>query len=174
MVKAEKDSAAVFNDVLTHKEKADKIRNSLAVLQRFKLLFHLPGRVHRCRKRLKFRNNLKQCFLILDKISLFLIRESGDSESFSQVVSDVEKVRSLFKSTNVKVFQTVMNELETAVIELQRSLHNQLFDGKNMSQQHQIVRQLIGTWIKIFKPSKLCLKIFCRTRSVRRSNVGCS
>merc|ERR1712227_350280 len=118
LVKAEKDSAAVFNDVLTHKEKADKIRNSLAVLQRFKLLFHLPGRVHRC-------------------------RESGDSESFSQVVSDVEKVRSLFKSTNVKVFKTVMNELETAVLELQRSLHNQLFDGKNMSQQHQIVRQLI-------------------------------
>ena len=54
LVKAEKDSAAVFNDVLTHKEKADKIRNSLAVLQRFKLLFHLPGRVHRCRTGLSY------------------------------------------------------------------------------------------------------------------------
>ena len=76
---------------------------------------------------------------------LIIIRESGDSESFSQVVSDVEKVRSLFKSTNVKVFKIVMDELETAVMELQKSLHSQLFDGKNMAQQHQIVRQLIGT-----------------------------
>ena len=61
------------------------------------------------------------------------------------MVSDVEKVRSLFKSTNVKVFKIVMDELETAVMELQKSLHSQLFDGKNMAQQHQIVRQLIGT-----------------------------
>ena len=48
--KAEKDSAALFNDVLTHKEKADKIRNSLAVLQRFKLLFYLPGRINQARE----------------------------------------------------------------------------------------------------------------------------
>ena len=71
--KAEYDSAALFKDVLNHKEKADKIRNSLAVLQRFKLLFYLPGRVNQ-------------------------VRESTTSESFSQIVSDVDKVRSLFKA----------------------------------------------------------------------------
>lgn len=116
--KAEHDSATLFKDVLTHKEKADKIRNSLAVLQRFKLLFYLPGRVNQ-------------------------VRESTSSESFSQIVSDVDKVRSLFKDTKVPVFKSVMIELESAVLQLQSSLHAQLFDNAPIKQQQHIIRQLI-------------------------------
>ena len=44
--KAEADAGVLFRDVLTHKAKADKIRNALAVIQRFKLLFYLPGNIN--------------------------------------------------------------------------------------------------------------------------------
>ena len=72
--KAETDASILFKDVLTHKARADKIRNALAVLQRFKLLFYLPGRVNGA-------------------------RNDPQADNFSQLVADIDKVRSLFKET---------------------------------------------------------------------------
>ena len=75
--KAETDASILFKDVLTHKARADKIRNALAVLQRFKLLFYLPGRVNGA-------------------------RNDPQADNFSQLVADIDKVRSLFKETKGK------------------------------------------------------------------------
>lgn len=116
--KAESRSHNLFEDVLTQKDKADKIRNTLAVLQRFKLLFFLPGRV----------NELKEDILDVDK--------------FSQVVSDVDKVRSLFRDTKVPAFRKVMKELHNSVASLQTHLQEKLFES-SVQNQTQIVRQLI-------------------------------
>lgn len=118
LTQAESDSKSLFQDVLTQKDKADKIRNTLAVLQRFKLLFFLPGRV----------NELKN--------------DNYDVDNFSQIVSDVDKVRSLFKDTKVPAFRNVMTELEQSVTGLQNHLHTQLF-ASSVKNQTQIVRQLI-------------------------------
>ncbi|CAG5111692.1 Oidioi.mRNA.OKI2018_I69.chr2.g5970.t1.cds [Oikopleura dioica] len=115
---AESNSQNLFQDVLTQKDKADKIRNTLAVLQRFKLLFFLPGRV----------NELKDDILDVDK--------------FSKVVSDVDKVRSLFRDTKVPAFQKVMKELHNSVSSLQTHLQEKLFES-SVQNQTQIVRQLI-------------------------------
>ena len=93
--KAEHDARNLFKDVLTHKARADKIRNALAVIQRFKLLFYLPGRVNGTTKAV----------------------ESG--ENFSQLVADIDKVRSLFVETKIDVFKHVMSELERLIALLQ-------------------------------------------------------
>lgn len=117
--KAENDASVLFKDVLTHKAKADKIRNALAVIQRFKLLFYLPGRVN-------------------------LARNESPTENFSQLVADVDKVRRSFKDTQIPVFQQVMNELETLIKLLQSSLHAQLIsEGVTIKEQQNIVRKLI-------------------------------
>ena len=53
----------------------------------------------------------------------------------------MDKVRSLFKDTKVEIFQTVMGVLESAVMDLQSSLHNQLFDNATIKQQQNILRK---------------------------------
>ena len=117
--KAETDASILFKDVLTHKARADKIRNALAVLQRFKLLFYLPGRVNSA-------------------------RNDPQADNFSQLVADIDKVRSLFKETKVEVFQEVMLELENLIKMLQSSLHEKLIKpGVTVKDQQSIVRQLV-------------------------------
>ena len=117
--KAETDASILFKDVLTHKARADKIRNALAVLQRFKLLFYLPGRVNGA-------------------------RNDPQADNFSQLVADIDKVRSLFKETKVEVFQEVMLELENLIKMLQSSLHEKLIKpGVTVKDQQSIVRQLV-------------------------------
>ena len=82
------------------------------------MLFFLPGRV----------NELKDDILDVGK--------------FSQVVSDVDKVRSLFRDTKVPAFQKVMKELHESVASLQTHLQEKLFES-SVQNQTQIVRQLI-------------------------------
>ena len=65
-----------------------------------------------------------------------------DVDKFSQVVSDVDKVRSLFRDTKVPAFQKVMKELNNSVGSLQTHLQEKLFES-SVRNQTQIVGQLI-------------------------------
>jgi len=119
--KAEHDARNLFKDVLTHKARADKIRNALAVIQRFKLLFYLPGRVNDTTK----------------------LATSEKGENFSQLMADIDKVRSLFADTKIDVFKHVMSELERLIALLQDSLHQQLLQPNiTIKRQQEILRKL--------------------------------
>ena len=144
--KAEADAGILFRDVLTHKAKADKIRNALAVIQRFKLLFYLPGRVDSA-------------------------REVNPTENFSQLVADIDKVRRSFNETQIPVFRQVMGELENLIKLLQSSLHAQLIsEGVTIKEQQNIVRKLVElgasgdpTWDALKAGSENCKNFHYKT-----------
>ncbi|EDO32546.1 predicted protein [Nematostella vectensis] len=74
---ASKNADALFQDVLNRKDDADRTRNALNVLQRFRFLFSLPQSIER---------NIQQ----------------GDYE---MVISDYARAKSLFAETDIKIFK---------------------------------------------------------------------
>lgn len=88
----------LFTTVLNCKDRADSIRNTLGVLQRFKFLFYLPMNIER---------NIKK----------------GD---YGVVINDYIKARSLFADTGVPVFKKVYGEVERQIEEFHVNLLDEL------------------------------------------------
>jgi len=78
----------LFEEVLSRRERADATRSALAVLQRFRFLFSLPGSIER---------NVKR----------------GD---YDAVINDYSRVRNLFGNTEVPVSPCYLNELLEQVV----------------------------------------------------------
>ena len=97
-----KDEAdKMFFDVLGRKDKADKTRNALMVLNRFKFLFHLPANI---------RGHLVK-------------------EDYDRVIEEYERARSLYGNSEESLFQTYLAEAEKGVQQMKVTLTSKLREG---------------------------------------------
>ena len=77
----------MFYSVLDRKDNADKTRNALMVLNRFKFLFQLPANI---------RSHLAR-------------------EDYDRVIEEYERARALYGSSEEALFQTYLAEAEKGV-----------------------------------------------------------
>lgn len=105
----------MFFDVLGRKDKADKTRNALTVLNRFKFLFHLPA-----------------------SIRAHLAREDYD-----RVTEEYERARALYGSSEEPLFQTYLAEAEAGVQLMKETLTQKLREGDlTVEQQKKLIGSL--------------------------------
>ncbi|XP_031570659.1 exocyst complex component 2-like isoform X3 [Actinia tenebrosa] len=113
---ASKNADALFQDVLNRKDDADRTRNALNVLQRFRFLFSLPHSIDR---------NIKQ----------------GEYEL---VISDYSRAKSLFAETDIKIFKKVVQEVETKIESFRNHLKSKLQEFPSpLEEQKKIIRYLV-------------------------------
>ncbi|XP_028138176.2 exocyst complex component 2 [Diabrotica virgifera virgifera] len=114
---SEREARKLFDDVLARKDRAEKTRNALNVLQRYKFLFCLPCVIER---------NVKK----------------GD---YDIVINDYMRVKNLFDKTEVPIFREALNEVEKRIVELQTKLHKDLQTMPiTVEQQKRLIRYLVN------------------------------
>lgn len=107
----------LFEEVLSRRERADATRSALAVLQRFRFLFGLPGAIEK---------NIKK----------------GD---YDAVINDYARVMNLFGNTDVPVFKKVLAEVELRIVQLRELLHQRLQDAPtSLDAQKKLIRNLVN------------------------------
>jgi len=105
----------MFFDVLGRKDKADKTRNALTVLNRFKFLFHLPA-----------------------SIRAHLVKEDYD-----RVIEEYERAKALYGSSEEPLFQTYLAEAEKGVQQMKQTLSSKLREGNlTVEQQKKLIGSL--------------------------------
>jgi len=111
-----KDEAdKMFFDVLGRKDKADKTRNALMVLNRFKFLFHLPAN----------------------------IRAHLAKEDYDRVIEEYERARALYGNSDEALFQTYLTEAEKGVQQMKVTLSTKLREGLlTVEQQKKLIGSL--------------------------------
>ncbi|XP_048576909.1 exocyst complex component 2 isoform X2 [Nematostella vectensis] len=113
---ASKNADALFQDVLNRKDDADRTRNALNVLQRFRFLFSLPQSIER---------NIQQ----------------GDYE---MVISDYARAKSLFAETDIKIFKKVSQEVDLKIEGFRTYLKSKLLDFPSpLEEQKRVIRYLV-------------------------------
>ncbi|VEN39556.1 unnamed protein product [Callosobruchus maculatus] len=114
---SEREARKLFDEVLSRKDRAEKTRNALNVLQRFKFLFCLPCVIER---------NIRK----------------GE---YDIVINDYMRVKNLFHKTDVPIFKDALNEIEKRIEELQKKLHHDLQTMPiTVEQQKRLIRYLIN------------------------------
>lgn len=114
---SEREARKLFDDVLARKDRAEKTRNALNVLQRFKFLFCLPCVIDR---------NIKK----------------GE---YDIVINDYIRVKNLFHKTDIPIFKEALNEVEKRIIDLQKKLHADLQTMPiTVEQQKRLIRYLVN------------------------------
>lgn len=112
---SEREARKLFDDVLARKDRAEKTRNALNVLSRFKFLFCLPCVIDR---------NIKK----------------GE---YDIVINDYIRVKNLFQKTDVPIFKEALSEIDKSIIELQKKLHEDLQTMPiSVEQQKRLIRHL--------------------------------
>lgn len=113
---ASSKAKSLFATVLNCKDRADSIRNTLGVLQRFKFLFYLP---------LNIEKNIKK----------------GD---YGVVINDYEKAKSLFANTDVPIFKKIYEEVESRIVTFRVQLRSELKElPAPLSKQKSLIRYLL-------------------------------
>ncbi|XP_073996795.1 exocyst complex component secretory 5 [Rhodnius prolixus] len=106
----------LFDGVLKGREKADRTRNALGVLQRFKFLFTLPSAIDRA-------------------------MEKGD---YDAIISDYSRANNLFGKTDVTLFKKVLAEVKLKVSDIREVLKTKLHGMPNsLDNQKRLIRNLV-------------------------------
>ncbi|KAH0822387.1 hypothetical protein GEV33_000406 [Tenebrio molitor] len=114
---SEREGRKLFDDVLARRDRAEKTRNALNVLARFRFLFCLPCVIDR---------NIKK----------------GE---YDIVINDYIRVKNLFNKTDVPIFKSALNEVEKRIKDLQTKLHLDLKTMPiTVEQQKRLVRYLVN------------------------------
>jgi len=117
LTEASQNANDLFETVLTCKDRADSIRNTLNVLQRFKFLFNLPLNIDR---------NIHK----------------GD---YGVVINDYEKAKSLFEDTDVPIFKKVYGVVKEKISQFQSQLTDEVQQlPLALTRQKTLIRYLIG------------------------------
>jgi exocyst complex component 2 len=120
--KATEEANAIFDAILSRKDKADSTRNALNVLQRYRFLFNLPSNI--------------------DKSIL-----KGD---YDIVINDFSRAKSLFADSQVNVFKKVYSEVEQRIEKFRVILSEKLRmscscnEGRNIDEVKRLIRYLIS------------------------------
>lgn len=113
---ASKNAEGLFQDVLGRKDDADRTRNALNVLQRFRFLFSLP-----------------QC-----------IERNIQLGEYEMVISDYARAKSLFAGTDIKIFKRVLQEVEAKIEGFRQHLKLKLSDLPSpLEDQKRLIRYLV-------------------------------
>lgn len=114
---SEREARKLFDDVLARKDRAEKTRNALNVLTRFRFLFCLPCVIDR---------NVKK----------------GE---YDIVINDYMRVKNLFYKTDVPIFKDALKEIEKRIMDLQKKLHTDLQNMPiTVEQQKRLIRYLVN------------------------------
>lgn len=117
---AQLQSEQIFETVLTSKERADKIRDALKVMNQFRSLFSLPQAIDANRK----------------------------LGNFEQIIQDYTRVRQLFKDTNVNVFRNILKDVDIKMAQIENDLREKLVlqddkDKLSLKQQEHHLSYLV-------------------------------
>ncbi|CAG9808798.1 unnamed protein product [Chironomus riparius] len=145
-------SHALFDDVLMRREKADKSRAALSVLNRYKFLFCLP----------------------------MSIQKNADNNEFDIIVNDYARVKNLYSGkVDIPLIKRVLSEIDEIILEVRKNLHNKLKEmPQAVEQQKKFVKCLINLEIQQFGTKQYeRLKIndpawdslFCRARYIEET-----
>ncbi|KAK9509163.1 hypothetical protein O3M35_006540 [Rhynocoris fuscipes] len=106
----------LFDGVLKGREKADRTRNALGVLQRFKFLFTLPAVIDRAMAK----------------------------EDYDSIISDYSRANNLFGKTEVNLFKKVLAEVKLKINDIRGVLKNKLHSMPNsLDNQKRLIRNLV-------------------------------
>jgi len=116
IAKCKDEADQMFFDVLGRKDKADKTRNALTVLNRFKFLFHLPSS----------------------------IRAHLNREDYDRVIEEYERARALYGSSEEPLFLTYLAEAEKGVQQMKEVLYAKIRQGAlSIDQQKKLIGSLV-------------------------------
>lgn len=114
-------SHALFDDVLSRREKADKSRAALSVLNRYKFLFCLPTN----------------------------IEKNASKNEFDIIVNDYARAKNLYGKSEVPLIQKVLAEVDEIILEIRRKLHKKIQEmPQGVEQQKKFVKSLINLEIQ--------------------------
>lgn len=110
-------SHSLFDDVLQRREKADKSRAALSVLNRYKFLFCLPKNIE---------------------------RNSARNE-FEMIVNDYTRAKNLYGKSDIPLIQKVLAEVDEIILEVRKELHKKIQEmPQGVDQQKKFVKSLIS------------------------------
>ncbi len=116
IAKCKEEADKMFFDVLGRKDKADKTRNALTVLNRFKFLFHLPAS----------------------------IRTHLSREDYDRVIEEYERAKALYGSSEESLFQTYLTEAEQGVLQMKEVLYRKVRqEVLPIEQQKKLIGSLV-------------------------------
>lgn len=116
IARCKEEADKMFFDVLGRKDKADKTRNALTVLNRFKFLFHLP----------------------------VSIRAHLAVEDYDRVIEEFERARALYGNSEEQLFHTYLAEAAKGVQQMQEQLYQKVRQGGlSIDQQKKLIGSLI-------------------------------
>jgi exocyst complex component 2 len=114
-------SHALFDDVLQRREKADKSRAALSVLNRYKFLFCLPKNIEK--------NTAKN--------------------EFEMIVNDYARAKNLYGKSDIPLIQKVLAEVDEIILEVRKELHKKIQEmPQGVDQQKKFVKSLINLEIQ--------------------------
>ncbi|XP_054169262.1 exocyst complex component 2-like [Oppia nitens] len=124
--KSTEEAHAIFDAILSRKDKADSTRNALNVLQRYRFLFNLPSNI--------------------DKSIL-----KGD---YDIVINDFSRAKSLFSNSSVNVFKKVYSEVVQRIEKFRVMLNEKLRQSCSQNENRNIdeVKRLIRYLISLDQP----------------------
>ena len=117
---ATEEANAIFDSVLSRKDKADSTRNALNVLQRYRFLFNLPSNI--------------------DK--------SIQKGEYDIVINDFSRAKNLFSDSSVNVFKKVYSEVVQRIEKFRLMLSEKLRlscslnEGRNIDEVKRLIRYL--------------------------------
>jgi len=116
IAQCKEEADKMFFDVLGRKDKADKTRNALTVLNRFKFLFHLPSTI---------RNNLGK-------------------EDYDRVIEEYERAKALYGKSEEPLFHTYLAQAEAGVTQMKEILYTKIRQGVlSIDQQKKLIGSLV-------------------------------
>ncbi|KAF6199539.1 hypothetical protein GE061_007565 [Apolygus lucorum] len=116
IMKSKQEGKVLFDGVLKGKEKADRTRNALGVLQRFRFLFTLPAAIDRSMQR----------------------------ADYDAIISDYSRANNLFGKTEVNLFKKVLAEVKLKVVDIKNVLKTKLHSmPTTLEAQKKIIRNLV-------------------------------
>jgi len=114
--KCKDEADKMFFDVLGRKDKADKTRNAITVMNRFKFLFYLPS-----------------------SIRTHLIKEDYD-----RVIEEYERAKALYGNSDEPLFQSYLGEAEKGVQTMKEDLYQRIRQGVlSIEQQKKLIGCLV-------------------------------
>ncbi|GJQ70006.1 hypothetical protein Trydic_g13367 [Trypoxylus dichotomus] len=114
---SEREARKLYDDVLARRDRAEKTRNALNVLSRFKFLFCLPCSIAR---------NIKK----------------GD---YDIIINDYMRVKNLFLKRDIPVFKMALNVIEQFITGIKEQLHTKLVKMPiNVEEQKRLIKYLIN------------------------------
>jgi exocyst complex component 2 len=114
-------SHALFDEVLKRREKADKSRVALSVLNRYKFLFCLSTN----------------------------IEKNASKNEFDIIVNDYARAKNLYGKSEIPLIQKVLAEVDESILEIRRELHKKIQQmPQGVDQQKKSVKSLINLEIQ--------------------------